>query len=69
MLTGWNSSKNISFLNVLNGVIKFNRTIDKKYSILSIVKKNNKVSLKIDKYLGFKRIKKIDLPTANFLTL
>ena len=67
VLTGWNSVKNISFLNVLHGVLKFNATIDKKYRVLSIVNKNNKVSLKIDKYLGYKRLKNIDLPTASFL--
>ena len=67
ILTGWYSSKNLNFINVLNGIVKFNKLLKKNYKILSIVKKNNKVSLAIDKYLGYKKLETIDSNMQNYL--
>ncbi|MDC1278649.1 hypothetical protein N8Z02_04555, partial [Pelagibacteraceae bacterium] len=67
ILTGWYSNKNLNFINVLNGIVKFNKSLKKNYKILSIVKKNNKVSLAIDKYLGYKKLETIDSNIKNYL--
>ena len=64
---GWYSSKELKFIEILYYIKKFNNSLLKKPQLICLTKKNNKLSLKIDQYLGYKKIVNINKDILKFL--
>ena len=64
---GWYSSKELKFIELLYYIKKFNNSLLKKPQLICLTKKNNKLSLKIDQYLGYKKIVNINKDILKFL--
>tara|TARA_Y100000590_G_scaffold466302_1_gene641192 strand:+ start:1731 stop:3290 length:1560 start_codon:yes stop_codon:yes gene_type:complete len=60
IISGWYASQKINMIEVLNGINKHYKTLNKSLKLFSIVKLNNKISLMVNRYLGYKVINKDD---------
>lgn len=55
-LNGWYSNKTLKFIELLFYIKKFNNFLKNKPQLICLTKKNNKLSLKIDEFLNYKKI-------------
>ena len=60
IISGWYSCKKINIIEILNGIKKHYSTLNKNLKLLSVIRPSNKISLIVNKYLGYKIVSKDD---------